>query len=184
MRELSVARKEIARHKKLHLGCGRNIIDGWVNVDISGPIRWDPTKPFPVSSGIIRFIYSEHFIEHLSLDQAKGLFNECYRVLQLGGVLRVSTPNLRKIVEEYLSGRLSEWQDVGWAPSTPCLMMNEGMRLWGHQFVYDSEELKKMFEGCGFRKVTHMAWRESEHKELQGLESRPFHNEIILEGTK
>lgn len=181
------ARKKLAGHTKLHLACGSNLIGGWANIDLTSDtrvIRYDLTMPLPVRSNTIRFIYSEHFIEHISLEQATRLIGECYRVLQPGGVLRMSTPSLRKLVDEYLSARLSEWSDVGWKPSTPCRMMNEGMRLWGHQFVYDTDELKHLFEENGFCNLTQVAWRESKYEELQNLECRPFHEEIILEGVK
>ncbi len=49
----------------------------------------------------VSFIYSEHFFEHLFLDEAIDLFNECYRILENGGVLRIVVPDadLRTIPE-------------------------------------------------------------------------------------
>ena len=38
-------------------------------------------------------------------------------------------------------GRVSEWLDMQWAPRTPCDMVNEAMRLWGHLYVWDEDEL-------------------------------------------
>ncbi len=181
------ARAQMARHAKLHLGCGNHIIEGWANIDMAGPdevIKWDLSRPLPVESESVRHIYSEHFIEHISLDQATGLLGECRRVLTPGGVLRVSTPDLRKLIDVYLAGRLSEFHDVGWSPATPCRLLNEGMRSWGHQFLYDADELKRILETCGFGKITQVRWRESSHQELRELECRPFHDEIILEAVK
>jgi len=178
---------KMARYSKLHLACGNNIIDGWANIDISNDAKviiLDLTMPLPASSETITFIYCEHFIEHISFNQAKRLISECYRVLKPGGVLRVSTPSLRKLIDEYLAGRLSEWYDVGFCPSTPCHMMNEGMRSWGHEFLYDAGELTQIFIDTGFSMVTSVAWRESNYEELKGLECRPFHGELILEGVK
>jgi predicted SAM-dependent methyltransferase len=185
--QIVLARKKLGRYTKLHIACGSNVIDGWANIDrshIKNVIRLDLTMPLPVRSETIRFIYSEHFIEHISLEQAKTMLGECYRILQPGGVLRLSTPSLRKLVDEYISKNLSEWSDIGWNPSTPCRMMNEGIRLWEHQFVYDTDELEHLLEEIGFCNVTHVTWRESKYEELQGLECRPFHGEIILESVK
>jgi predicted SAM-dependent methyltransferase len=42
----------------------------------------------------VRFIFAEHFVEHLDLNDAMYLFLECRRVLRDDGVLRLSTPNL------------------------------------------------------------------------------------------
>jgi predicted SAM-dependent methyltransferase len=184
-----LAKERIARFSKLHLACGTNIINGWANIDLSNDaniINFDLTIPLPVNSETISFIYCEHFIEHISYDQAKRLIGDCYRVLKPGGVLRVSTPSLRKLIDEYLAGRLSEWHDVGFFPSTPCHMMNEGMRSrsWGHEFLYDADELAHLFVDAGFSMVTNVAWRESNYEELKGLECRPFHDELILEAVK
>lgn len=176
-----------AAHEKLHLGCGSNIIPEWTNVDLSdlkGVTKWDLTKSLPVDSSSVDYIYSEHFIEHITREQAKGLLIECSRVLRMGGVLRISTPDLRKLVNEYLSGNLMEWSELGWNPDTPCALMNEGMRLWGHQYLYDAAELKQLLLDCGFDSVELMSWRESKHHELRGLECRPFHEDLIYECVK
>ncbi|NNE90779.1 MAG: methyltransferase domain-containing protein, partial [Verrucomicrobiales bacterium] len=41
----------------------------------------------------ISFLYSEHFFEHLFLDEAAALFRECQRILEPGGVFRVVVPD-------------------------------------------------------------------------------------------
>ena len=172
---------------RLHLGAGDNVLDGWTNIDLDakeGVVCWDLTQPLPVPAGFIELIYSEHFIEHITLKQTTELLAECHRVLEPDGTMRLSTPGLRKLVDEYLSGRTSEWHDVGFSPATPCQMVNESLRLWGHQFVYDADELKRILEEAGFRKVTQVSWHESETPALRNLECRPFHGEIIFEAVK
>lgn len=172
---------------KLHLGCGTNILPNWVNVDIDGPeavLKWDLTQPLPFSAGTVRFIFNEHFIEHITQPEAAALLSECYRLLAPKGVLRISTPSLRKLIDEYLLNRTTEWIDVGWGPATPCRMLNEGMRLWGHQFLYDAAELTSLLRACGFAAIAEVEWRQSTNADLRNLECRPFHDEIILEATK
>ena len=39
------------------------------------------------------FIFSEHFFEHLYLDQAAALFAECFRMMAPGGVMRIAVPD-------------------------------------------------------------------------------------------
>ena len=186
IRRHSVARK-LAGQERLHLACGSNILEGWANIDMYSNeqvIDWDLTNGLPVRSGAIGLIFCEHFIEHVTLEQAKALLVECYRCLRSNGTLRLSTPSLKKIVEEYLLGRVSEWDDVGWSPATPCQMLNEGLRLWGHQFVYDDNELRRLLNEAGFREIRQVAWRESTTPGLSELECRPFHGEVIFEATK
>jgi len=178
---------ELWNKDKLHLGCGSNLLEGWVNLDLDespGVVSHDLTKNFPIESCSISFIYSEHFIEHITRQDALSLLQECHRVLKPNGVLRCSTPNLSKLVDEYLKGKVTEWLDVGWSPSTTCQMLNEGLRLWGHQFVYDLTEMKILLQEAGFESISVAPWKQSLYAELNGLESRPFHDEIIIEAIK
>ncbi|MGH8488241.1 MAG: class I SAM-dependent methyltransferase [Gammaproteobacteria bacterium] len=171
----------------MHLGCGSNVLAGWSNIDLAGSrnvVSHNLSRPLPVRSDSIEFIYSEHFIEHISLDRARRLLAECLRVLRPGGIIRLSTPDLRKLIASYQAGSVSAFRDVGWNPATPCQMVNEGMRLWGHAFVYDADELEAVLRAAGFRQMQREGWRTSEHPELRSLECRPFHDELIVEATK
>jgi predicted SAM-dependent methyltransferase len=47
----------------------------------------------PFNDLSISFIYSEHFFEHLFLDEAGELLKECFRVLKHGGVIRTAVPD-------------------------------------------------------------------------------------------
>ncbi len=47
----------------------------------------------PFADNTFTFAYSEHFFEHLFLDEACELFKECYRVLQPGACLRIAVPD-------------------------------------------------------------------------------------------
>ena len=182
-----VAKARLRGARKLHLGSGLNRLNGWANVDYllaPGVVAHDLTRPLPVRGESISYIYSEHFIEHITKPEASALLKECFRVLEPGGVIRISTPNLSKLVEEYTAGRVDEWRDVDWKPSTPCQLLNEGMRLWGHQYLYDHEELTALLQDRGFTKVERAGWRESVHPDLCKLECRPFHDEVIVEATK
>src|SRR5437867_1291748 len=81
----------------VNLGCGYRPRKGWINVDRSrGPevqVVWDLTRRLPFPDSSCSAIFSEHFIEHVSKEDAARLLNECHRVLQNGGVLRLSTPD-------------------------------------------------------------------------------------------
>jgi predicted SAM-dependent methyltransferase len=169
------------------LGCGANVIAGWTNVDIDAQppiVSWDLTRPIPLPDASIDFIFNEHFIEHMTRVEALALLVDCHRLLRLGGVLRVSTPDLKKLVEEYSASRTSEWLDVNWSPQSPCQMMNEGMRSWGHKFLYDESEFDSVLREAGFNDVQRVGWRQSSIEALAGRECRPFHGELIFEAEK
>ncbi len=57
------------------------------------PFWYEKGNQLPFPDGTFTFIYSEHFFEHLFLDEAAALFQECYRILHPGGVLRTSVPD-------------------------------------------------------------------------------------------
>ena len=183
-----IFKRNIKGLSRLHLTCGNNILEGWVNVDYSNKrnvVVWDLTDiPLPVADCSINYIFLEHFIEHINVSDAEALLKDCCRVLTRGGVIRISTPNLRKLISEYELGSTGEWLDVGWKPNTPCQMINEGFRLWGHQYIYDIEELHEMLNRSGFNAIKEVKWRESEVVALKDLECRPFHGEIIVEASK
>lgn len=171
---------------KLHLGCGNVYKDGWINVDIDSEVAdlvQDLRDPLPYANDSFDFIFAEHFIEHLTQVDAKNLLQECYRVLKRGGVLRLTTPSLYILLTNYLKGDLNHWAEY-WLPPTKAHMINEGMRNWGHEFVYDGDEIARFLIECGFKYIVFENWRESQHEALKGIEHRNYHNEIIVEATK
>lgn len=172
---------------RLHLGCGEHLLPGWANIDLigfPGVIPWNLAERLPIADGSVDYVFSEHFHEHITLEQGAKLVAECHRVIRPGGVLRISTPDLQMLLEEYSAGRVDEWADADWLPATPCQMLNEGMRLWGHEFLYDFDELERQLRGGGFREVTRVSWHASEHAALCDLEARSFHGELIVEAVK
>jgi glycosyltransferase involved in cell wall biosynthesis/predicted SAM-dependent methyltransferase len=172
---------------KLNLGCGPTILPGWDNLDLEphpGARFWDATEGIPAQSESVGLVYCEHFIEHLDLAVGLRLLRECHRVLAPGGLLRLSTPNLQYLVEEYSQQNTRAWADLGWVPQTSCDLVNEGMRLWGHQYLFDEPKLRDCVLRAGFRTVISVPWRQSTVPELVERETRPFHQEIIFEAQK
>lgn len=170
--------------QKLHLGCGGNIIPNWINIDLDSPNadrHCDLTHPLPFKDASVDYVFTEHFIEHITRLQAVILLKECRRVMKSGAVIRISTPDLKWLVNQYSLGQIDEWADLGWLPSTPCQLINEGMRSWSHQFLYDLDELTSILKESGFQDVRAVNRHESDHATLRNLECRPWHNEIIIE---
>ena len=180
LRRLSAPR-QLRQHDKLHLGCGPRHLGGWANVDVTGQgeIVWDLRRPLPV--GGIRFVYSEHFVEHIERDEAVRLLTNLRKVLRDDGVVRISTPDLAVIIDEYRAGILADMPEYDWQPSSLCRMVNDSMRLWGHRFIYDEDELRAVLAEAGFGRVERVAYNRSECPELNNLESRPDLGDLIIE---
>ncbi len=171
---------------KLHLGCGAIILPGWLNVDINpgpGGVQCDLTKPLRMASATVDYVFNEHFLEHLDRAQGVALLRECYRVLRKGGVLRIITPDLQVLMTDYVTKNLERVKEV-WRPATPAQMFNEGMRLWGHQFVYDADELVLVLREAGFTMITRADYKQSMEPALIGIDQRPHHEELIFEAMK
>jgi predicted SAM-dependent methyltransferase len=152
---------------KLHLGCGPQILHGWLNVDnvkYPGVDRvLDITRGLPFKN--VSFIFAEHFIEHLTYTDALVLLHECRKVLRDDGVLRLSTPNLDWVwVTHYRLG-MSEPEEV-----QACFALNRAFRGWGHQFLYNERTLRASLLEAGFANVVRCAYGMSTHPDLKSLE--------------
>ena len=91
--------------KKIHIGCGTNILKGWLNTDYmpvsNEVILMDATQKLPFENNTFDYVFSEHMIEHITYTQGGLMLSECFRVLKSGGKLRVSTPDLRFLFSLY-----------------------------------------------------------------------------------
>ena len=169
--------------RRLHLGAGPNVLPGWLNTDLdarpaAGVARLDATKPFPLPDGCCDVVFCEHLIEHLSFADGGHCLRECRRVLRRGGVVRVATPNLRRIAG--LAVGEAQWylneaaphlaRNYPGVPPLAAVVVNNFFRDWGHQFIYDAESLSYALESAGFADVRECAVGESEHPELRGVE--------------
>lgn len=182
--------------KALHLGCGTNILKGWLNTDINAHdsvMYLDASEPFPLKDDTLDYIFSEHMFEHLSYESGKAMLKECYRTLKPNGVLRLTMPTLDFLIKLYnapnndIYQQYARWSLKQYAPqmyadfireyiNMPPLVVNNFMRFWGHQMIYNFSLLRTMLEHTGFKKITECPVGTSEHSYLQGLE----HHEHII----
>jgi predicted SAM-dependent methyltransferase len=169
---------------KLHIGCGKHLIRGWLNSDYfpSNPevVHLDGVKPYPFESNTFELIYSEHMIEHVPLGSGAAMIAECFRVLRPGGRLRLSTPDLQFLLD-LMKPDKSDLQRayIQWAnqefiqadTATDAIVVNNYVRDWGHQFIYDEATLAAMLRHAGFETITRHAVGESAVPALRGLEN-------------
>ena len=90
----------------LNLGCGNNFHKDWTNIDFVSRsehvITHNLLDGIPVGNGSTDVVYHSHVLEHFSKDDGFKFLQECYRVLKVGGILRIAVPDLETIVKEYL----------------------------------------------------------------------------------
>lgn len=114
---------------RLNLGCGSQVVDGWINVDYSlgarmtkipgfaalnrhlrlFDLRWDPRvelhdlrRTFPWNSNSAAVVYSSHTLEHMTREEGRRFLQECLRVLTPGGTIRILVPDLSLLVMDYV----------------------------------------------------------------------------------
>lgn len=176
------------RGLKLHLGSGSVRLEGWINIDLEAraDLTLDLRGGLPFPDGAARLVYNEHVIEHITVDEAGRCLKDWFRVLEPGGILRVATPDLGYVVERYQR----DWRDQAWLRlpeyafiQTRAEMMNVAFRWWGHQYLYDGEELERRLREAGFQTVRRCGLGESTVPELAGLETRPD-SKLIMEAVR
>ncbi|HEV2320507.1 MAG TPA: methyltransferase domain-containing protein [Verrucomicrobiae bacterium] len=191
--------------KKLHLGCGNHILNGWLNTDFfpytEDVMRLDVTARFPFDDGTFDYVFSEHMIEHIPHAQGQRMINESFRVLKPGGRIRITTPDLAFLVALYqpqkieLQARYIRWSAEANKTNVPfavdTYVINNFVRDWGHQFIYDEKALRGCFERAGFQDIVRCALNDSSFEALRNLENETKIPEgfvklesFTLEGTK
>ena len=121
-----------------------------INWNRENSIRFaDATKKIPLADASVAVVYSSHMLEHLSLEAANVCLLEIKRVLKPGGKLRISVPDLRLMVEEYLrSGDANKFIKKSHLVAPPIKSLKEKIKViaYGyrhHQWLYDEKSLKK-----------------------------------------
>ena len=136
----------------------------------------DLTKTFPIEDEQFDYVYSEHAIEHLSYWNGQNMLQESFRVMKPGGRIRISCPDFQFLIDMYtnpteLSEEYIKETNPNWAPFPSAIFtINNYVRDWGHQFIYDKTALQMSLEAAGFVNVTTHKITESLDPNLQNLE--------------
>lgn len=168
--------------RRLHIGCGANRLEGWLNTELcprDTEIFLDATRPFPLPAGSFDYVYSEHMIEHVPYAGGAAMLRECYRVLRTGGVIRIVTPDLaflRTLLDPPYSGQVTKYiaysrqeHKIEGPPDSGVHVFNHFMRAWGHQFIYDKTSLTMLMRDAGFHNIVERTLEQSPHDALRGL---------------
>jgi glycosyltransferase involved in cell wall biosynthesis len=162
--------------KKVHFGCGGNVISSWENHDKDVDLR----KPLPYKDNSIDFIFAEHTVEHLFQREAWLFLSESFRVLKRGGVIRIIFPDITKIKKAYseeLRGTPNKFEENylkpakarGWSDGSIKSSVRGLIFNWEHQSMWTSTLFMAVLESIGFHSYERNV-SESSFDELQGIE--------------
>ena len=156
---------------RLHLGCGKRVIKGYIHIDIADYPHIDyehDTSKLPMfAESSVDLIYASHLLEYYDRLSVKEVLNEWMRVLKVGGILRIAVPDFETLVQVYIKYKnldlilgplFGRWQNPG---SNSVIY---------HKTVYDFPSLKDLLESSGFKNIRKWNWREVFSNELEGFD--------------
>lgn len=151
---------------KLHLGCGKRNIPGFINVDLARfphiHYRRSVDDLSMIPSGSVELIYTSHAFGYFDREEARAVLKEWRRVLKRGGVLRIAVSDFEKLVRIYKKyGQLKKI--IGPLFGRWPIRGNEEYIY--QKTIYDFKDLKKLLNECGFTSVHRYDWRKTIHKD-------------------
>ena len=148
--------------KKLNIGCGDDVLDGWDNCDAY------PTNKFVIEADVLtlRGIKSNHYdlvsahmvLEHVHVDLISTALHQISRVLKVGGAVNIVVPDMDYFINLYLElakGKLDTtsgmmaYKEVCYQLLDPELDTN----LTTHQCLFNFDFLTYMLIQEGFTDI-------------------------------
>ncbi len=168
-------RKEVRikpSHNRLQIGGGTHILKNFVNLDMFPPadIVWDCRYGLPFKSSEFKFIFSEHFLEHIAFPGAvNAVLKEIRRVLKPGGTLFLGVPDGGAAIKAYVQNdrKFLDHLKKNYLKRKPGVELHgdldlvnyvfrdqlENPRYTAHYWAYDKDSLTRLLKWAGFKKV-------------------------------
>jgi predicted SAM-dependent methyltransferase len=143
---------------KLHVGCGKRFLPGFVHVDITNHDHIDYECDIRKLNSIfennsVDECYACHVFEHIRRHEIDSCLTNICDILKPGGTLRLAVPDIEKAIKLYTSG----------VPLYPTLYG----QFWGgqkneydyHTIGFDFKTLEMFLTKNGFENVQRYDWR-------------------------
>jgi hypothetical protein len=142
---------------KLHLACGFDYLEGYVNVDLypQPGARVDASfdvKKLPYADNTVDEVRALHIIEHFDFFEGQEVLKEWCRVLKPGGKLILETPDFLESCRAFVNGTEDDriylyghFFAQAWIPGQI------------HKFLFTESQLKTQLAWAGFDRVNRIA---------------------------
>ena len=145
------------RKIKLNLGAGGTRMEGYTNVDSLLLRETDllaelKRLPIFVTRGTVTHIYASHIFEHFSTKEIKRILKICHSLLEKDGELRISVPDLDKIVKMY-TNHWEYFHTKGNSPLLGPIYGGQTSRYDFHKTGFNFVWISQLLEEAGFTDI-------------------------------
>lgn len=142
---------------KLHLGCGKKILPGFLHIDIIPfdhlDYVYDISNLDFIESLTIDEIYASHVLEHFNRKKIMFVLKEWNRLLVNNGILRLAVPDFSSIVEQYNENKNVEELEG-------LLYGGQTYEYNFHHITFDIKYISKLLTEAGFTNISTYDWRD------------------------
>lgn len=159
---------------KLHVGCGKRFIPGFIHIDQVAFAHVEHVQDIRRLSNFAdnsaSLIYACQVIEYFDREEVIGILADWRRVLAPGGILRLSVPNFAVICKLYQNG----------IPLDKFLGTLYGRIADGkhgfvyHRTTYDEPSLRALLASLRFSDIRLWDWRKTEHADVDDFSQAYF----------
>lgn len=199
---------------KINIGGSKGLNEfngvGWKVMDISATSDFvhdlNSTDRFEFDDGSVDAIYTSHTFEHILPEYQQHVFFELYRVLILGGCIRIVVPDVEKAIKAYIDQDYSFLLDAR-NPGKMEYLLNDPLCylsswfftyyskekserlgrspfLGGHVMAFNMNILEHYLTTAGFKDVSRLSFTEKSEI-FKGCDmSRYRNNSIFVEARK
>ena len=140
-------------------------------------IHHDLATGLPLEDGVVDYIFSSHFFEHLYRSDAVSLLRECYRVLKKEGIIRVSIPDLEYALSLYNQNKKDQMLQN-------YFFVEDGDNHYSrHKYMYDFPMISSLLLEIGFHSIVRCAYRSGHVPDIELLDNRPEES-LFVEARK
>lgn len=148
---------------KLHLGCGKRFIPGYVHIDAIDYPHVDHVSTIDRLSFIpndsVDVIYNCHVLEHFKRKDVSDVLKEWHRILKPSGILRISVPDFSALCEIY-----QKEKDINLIIGP--LFGRQDYLYNIHYNMFDFKSLESILNDVGFSDIKKYDWRNTDHSDV------------------